>query len=1103
MKSNAPFCCDEHQEQHKSEAVTRLLEYREAKPAPLVEEDPIHRFAAMNVEPREAISKKWELQPVRALEARRYTPMRKPFSDFYGPPGLMTPRLRWAPAPDALLLWPTNIRPVAATKPAPRPAPKRAAPEPRRPIPAAQPVYTLSEIFLGEGIPLAKKAAAGVRLSPEVSIAPTGLQPAMGLPGFCAWLPPVALKGLRSFSRTQSWMDSAVPITPCAGVAGIPAGAGWQEIPVFRSAKVAMPWLPREAGLPGGGLAGVRPALNLAPLGLSAAAAGDAQGAAGEVGQAALCSPAPMVWGFEPGSLGSVPFAVPRRQPVSFCEAATQWRESGAPPLHPPAFELRLDRSHWSIGLPALPRPRDLGSLRALRTSPKAQAASLRLPDPSLLVPSLNLLPQVREETSRAILQALAISLPATPAGVNALPRPLGSRRPGAMATPLKEILSPRLQAAHPFGSLPSALEPAQPMRGLPAGILRPLPVGPAGSPGTVFIEAPVAPKFPQSQPLGFSSEALQLTLTPGIPGFHHPAGISRFSSSRGLATMQAGWPAHREGAATPVLAKQIYGLEIRLRLPDDRIAPSRVQPHYGARQKAEARAVKTPPPSADAAGYILLRPSPRAMENPAVLQGSLAALAPPPATCMPGKSGAAILTVAARIVLVERLAPTEARCAPASGDAGSAACEAAPAPVTISPGVPFGLPKWRRVLSPVLSAIEAWPAPHELPTVQQAPCGLLAPSGLVESYGRLPAPAASSLPRPRAPRAAPNLRETAFGPAALRTPPAADPLAVPRPVRPVAPVPVQIAPVDAEATDDLFEVVAPRPQPAMPPPAPTPAPAQRDALREAAERVQQSKESRLLRLAEQARTIWHDLLQPALATRQGRVAAGAVASILILGVGLHLAGGALKSSTTALLRPLSQRAYFVLEEDFQSGFKAWTTPDALARRDDGLMETQQGLTLYRPSLDRTDYEFEFSGLVGEGALGWAVRAADMQNYYAFKLTWEGKGKAQRGVLVRYPVVGGAPTEKPQLVALPFDLAKNKLYEVTVDVAGGRITTMIDGRGVDSCANLKFPSGGIGFFADEGERGAIHSASISGNDDGTGRLLQWLKGFYQFLTNKG
>jgi hypothetical protein len=273
------------------------------------------------------------------------------------------------------------------------------------------------------------------------------------------------------------------------------------------------------------------------------------------------------------------------------------------------------------------------------------------------------------------------------------------------------------------------------------------------------------------------------------------------------------------------------------------------------------------------------------------------------------------------------------------------------------------------------------------------------------------------------------------------------------------------------------------------------------DTLREAVERAQLSRASRAARLADYGKTVWHELLQPALATRQGRIAVRAAAAILALAIGIHAASSLLQSATSSVFHPLSERAYYLLEDDFRGSFGAWTAPDVLSRREDGLMEAK-GLALYHPSLPRRDYEFAFSGLILDGAMGWVVRAADPQNFYAFKLTWQGKGKDRRSVLTRYPVLGGVPAEKPQSVALPFELERNKLYQVAVDVAGERITTMINGRGVDSCSNSKLSVGGIGFFAEAGETGAIHSLSMSGNDDSTGRLLQWLKGFYQFLTNK-
>ena len=67
---------------------------------------------------------------------------------------------------------------------------------------------------------------------------------------------------------------------------------------------------------------------------------------------------------------------------------------------------------------------------------------------------------------------------------------------------------------------------------------------------------------------------------------------------------------------------------------------------------------------------------------------------------------------------------------------------------------------------------------------------------------------------------------------------------------------------------------------------------------------------------------------------------------------------------------------------------------------------------------------------------------------------------------------------------------------------GDRITTVIEDRGVDSFSDSRLASGGVGFLADKGESGLLHSLTVSGNDDSTGHFLSWLLGFSRFLGHR-
>ena len=325
-------------------------------------------------------------------------------------------------------------------------------------------------------------------------------------------------------------------------------------------------------------------------------------------------------------------------------------------------------------------------------------------------------------------------------------------------------------------------------------------------------------------------------------------------------------------------------------------------------------------------------------------------------------------------------------------------------------------------------------------------------------------------------------------------------PFSVPRPVERID-VTVEATP---EFVDKAKPELTPEPQPLAA--AVTVAPvtvAPEIGLRETLEQAQRARAAtnRYRRLAKQAAVVWREAVQPALATKAGRMGLAAAGSLIVCLVLIHYSRVYLGETLSSALQPVRERSYFALGDSFAADPKAWTNPGVLVTRPDGLVELGEGLTLYRPSLSRTDYEFAFEGQIRRAALNWAVRASDPKNYFAFKLTRQGKGRDKRSVLIRYAVAQGEPSER-HVAEIPFDLEDNRAYRVTVDVNGGRITTMIDNRGVDSYSDPRPKPGGVGFFTEQGEAGLIGSLSVSGNDDPTGRTIYWFKGFYLFLSSK-
>ncbi len=193
----------------------------------------------------------------------------------------------------------------------------------------------------------------------------------------------------------------------------------------------------------------------------------------------------------------------------------------------------------------------------------------------------------------------------------------------------------------------------------------------------------------------------------------------------------------------------------------------------------------------------------------------------------------------------------------------------------------------------------------------------------------------------------------------------------------------------------------------------------------------------------------------------------------------------------------ISRRAEAHLGDDFQDGMAAWGAPEhalppGWTRNPDGYVTTGK-LALFQPTLDYTDYRFEFFGQIESKSMDWAVRASDDTNYYAMKFATEGKGPHASMTIVHYPVVAG---KKGRRVVTPLNIMADDHtpYRVAVDVRGDRITTSVEGQEIDSFEDATLSRGGIGFFAEAGERARLYWIKVSKNEDWLGRVCALLSG---------
>jgi hypothetical protein len=191
----------------------------------------------------------------------------------------------------------------------------------------------------------------------------------------------------------------------------------------------------------------------------------------------------------------------------------------------------------------------------------------------------------------------------------------------------------------------------------------------------------------------------------------------------------------------------------------------------------------------------------------------------------------------------------------------------------------------------------------------------------------------------------------------------------------------------------------------------------------------------------------------------------------------------------------IANRASATVTDSFRNGMEAWGTgPKAWApgwsRHPEGYVQPGQ-LALFKPSLQYTDYHLEFFGQIDNRSMGWTVRSKDPKNYYAMKFSVVEPGLRPIIAMVHYSVVGG---RKSRSVSTPLNVMvhNSKPFQVAVEVKGNRMVTSIDGQEVDTWIDDAIPAGGVGFFADAGEKSRLYWMKVSKNEDFLGRVCAYL-----------
>lgn len=160
-----------------------------------------------------------------------------------------------------------------------------------------------------------------------------------------------------------------------------------------------------------------------------------------------------------------------------------------------------------------------------------------------------------------------------------------------------------------------------------------------------------------------------------------------------------------------------------------------------------------------------------------------------------------------------------------------------------------------------------------------------------------------------------------------------------------------------------------------------------------------------------------------------------------------------------------------------------WTFNDGFAR--------PGRFRIWQPSKEMTDYQLEFAGQIEQKAMSWGWRATDERNFYGTRLVVTKPGPLPEVQLVRWAKVDGKELKRLTM-RLPMTVRADTVYKVNVTLKGSDISTVINGLMVDTWTDEHFASGGVAFFANEGEAALLRYVTVTQRDTLLGRVLSYL-----------
>jgi hypothetical protein len=205
-----------------------------------------------------------------------------------------------------------------------------------------------------------------------------------------------------------------------------------------------------------------------------------------------------------------------------------------------------------------------------------------------------------------------------------------------------------------------------------------------------------------------------------------------------------------------------------------------------------------------------------------------------------------------------------------------------------------------------------------------------------------------------------------------------------------------------------------------------------------------------------------------------------------------------------AVKQQMVDRAAIALDEDFRAGLDDWTSRGGTTEwAFDATGFVRPGpLALYRPSIDLTDYQLQFLGLIDKKALSWVVRAADFDDYYVVKLVVLKPGPVPTIGVTRYAVLHGVAQDRADTTAF-INAREDMLYRVRMDIHGDIFALTVQGQLVDSWSEPRLRTGGVGFFTARGESSRLRWVQVTHQYDMLGRLCAYLAPYNIPSTNGG